>query len=52
MGFGVPLDSWFRAELKPLAAELLLASDARCHAFFRREAIQSLWDIHQTRQFD
>lgn len=52
MGFGVPLDSWFRTDLKPLAADLLLANDSRCHAFFRPEAIQSLWDLHQQRQFD
>jgi asparagine synthase (glutamine-hydrolysing) len=52
MGFGVPLDYWFRSELKALTADLLLAPTARCHAFLRPEAIQSLWDAHQHRQYD
>jgi asparagine synthase (glutamine-hydrolysing) len=52
MGFGVPLDSWFRHELKPLAEDLLLSPSSRCHAFLRPEAIQSLWDTHQARHYD
>src|SRR5262245_1226619 len=52
MGFGVPLDHWFRSELKSLAADLLLAPTARCHAYFRPEAIHAMWDAHQTRQYD
>src|SRR5262249_22945504 len=46
------LDHWFRNELKPLAADLLLSPSARCHAFLRPEAIRSLWDAHQQRQHD
>jgi asparagine synthase (glutamine-hydrolysing) len=52
MGFGVPLDHWFRDELKPLASDLLLSPTARCHEFLRPEAIQSLWDAHQERRYD
>jgi asparagine synthase (glutamine-hydrolysing) len=52
MGFGVPLDYWFRSELKGLAADLLLAPTARCHALLRPEAIQALWDAHQQRHYD
>jgi len=52
MGFGVPLDSWFRHELKSLGADLLLSPDARCREFFRPEAMQSLGEAHQTRQYD
>jgi asparagine synthase (glutamine-hydrolysing) len=52
MGFGVPLDSWFRGELKSLAEELLLSADSRCHAFLRPEAIRALWDTHQARRYD
>jgi asparagine synthase (glutamine-hydrolysing) len=52
MGFGVPLDSWFRHDLKPLAEDLLLSPNARCHAFLRPEAIRSLWDIHQQKIYD
>jgi asparagine synthase (glutamine-hydrolysing) len=47
MGFGVPLDYWFRNELKPLASELLLSNDAKCHEYFRAEAINALWNAHQ-----
>jgi asparagine synthase (glutamine-hydrolysing) len=52
MGFGVPLDSWFREDLKGLAEDLLLSDNARCHAFLRPEAIRSLWDTHQARRYD
>jgi len=52
MGFGVPLDHWFRSELKDLAADLLLLPTARCHALLRPEAIQALWDAHQQRHYD
>jgi asparagine synthase (glutamine-hydrolysing) len=52
MGFGVPLDSWFRHELKDLGADLLLSPNARCRDFFRPDAIESLWNAHQTRQYD
>src|SRR5262245_22164304 len=52
MGFSVPLDYWFRNELKPLAADLLLSPTSRSHEFLRPEAIQSLWDAHQERRYD
>jgi asparagine synthase (glutamine-hydrolysing) len=52
MGFGVPLDYWFRGELKSLTADLLLAPTARCHEFLRPESIQALWDAHQQRHYD
>jgi len=52
MGFGVPLDYWFRAELKEPARDLLLSSTSRCHELLRPEAIQSLWDAHQAQHFD
>ncbi len=52
MGFGVPLDSWFRHELKPLGADLLLTPSARCNEFFRPESIAALWNAHQSRQYD
>jgi asparagine synthase (glutamine-hydrolysing) len=52
MGFGVPLDHWFRGELKELAYDLLLSASAHCHAIFRPEAIRDLWDAHQQRRTD
>jgi asparagine synthase (glutamine-hydrolysing) len=52
MGFGVPLDYWFRGELKALAHDLLLSPSSRCHEWLRPEAIQSLWDVHQRGRYD
>ena len=52
MGFGVPLDQWFRKELRDLTHDTLLATDARCHQFFRREAIEQLFQDHIQHRFD
>ena len=48
MGFGVPLGVWFRRELRDLTASRLLGTDARCHQFFRPEAIEQIFNQHQT----
>ena len=52
MGFGVPLDHWFRGELAPLARDLLLAPDARTAAWFRRERVEQLLDEHLVGRFN
>jgi asparagine synthase (glutamine-hydrolysing) len=52
MGFGVPLDHWFRHELKAQATDLLLAESSGLHGFLRPAAIQALWHEHQQRRFD
>ena len=52
MGFGVPLDHWFRNELKPLTHDVLLDPQARCHEFFQPEAIQELVTQHESSQRD
>ena len=52
MGFGVPLDHWFRSELRDLTRDTLLASDARCQRFFRRDTIEQLLREHDERRFD
>lgn len=52
MGFGVPLDYWFRGELRPLLEETLLGNSAHSHAFFRPEALRSLADEHFRGTFD
>ena len=52
MGFGVPLDHWFRNELKPLTHDVLLDPQARCHEFFQPEAIQELVQQHESSQRD
>lgn len=52
MGFGVPLDRWFRDQLKPLVRDTLLDPSARSHAWFRVESIRQLVDEHQAGSFD
>jgi len=46
MGFGVPLDRWFRNELKDFAYETLRSSQARSRGYFRPESVQKLLDDH------
>ena len=48
MGFGVPLDHWFRNELNSMAHDLLLSPDARCHEFFQANTIQQLLQQHES----
>jgi asparagine synthase (glutamine-hydrolysing) len=46
MGFGVPLDRWFRKELKNFAYETLLGPKACSRGYFRIEAVRQLLDEH------
>jgi asparagine synthase (glutamine-hydrolysing) len=48
-GFGVPLDRWFREELRPVAEELLLKRD---RGLFRRAELERLLREHAERRFD
>ncbi len=50
MGFGVPLGSWFQKELRPLTEQRLLGTDARCHQYFRPEALRQIVDQHMSGQ--
>jgi asparagine synthase (glutamine-hydrolysing) len=52
MGFGVPLDSWFRNELKPLLFDVLLDRKSLDRGWFRPEAVQRLVDEHVTGRWD
>ncbi len=52
MGFGVPLDHWFRNELKDYAREVLLDPQTLGRGYFRAEAVRRLWDDHQQGRFD
>jgi asparagine synthase (glutamine-hydrolysing) len=49
-GFGVPLDRWFRTELRPLAEELVLAGADR--GLFRREELERLLHEHAEQRAD
>jgi asparagine synthase (glutamine-hydrolysing) len=48
MGFGIPIDAWFRSTLRPITEQRLLDADARCHQYFRPEAIGSLIQQHSS----
>ncbi len=50
-GFTVPLEKWFRGELKPLAAECLLSQPVLAE-FISLPTLQRLWQEHQSQRFD
>ncbi|MEN3341502.1 MAG: hypothetical protein V7644_906 [Actinomycetota bacterium] len=45
-GFGVPLAAWLRGRLRPLAADVLLDERALARGWFRRGAVERLFDEH------
>lgn len=47
MGFGVPLDVWFRGELRSLVRDTLLSNRALQRGYFNREAIERLITEHE-----
>ena len=46
-GFGVPLDGWFRGELREYVRDTLLAPSAASRAFLKPSAVANLIDAHQ-----
>ncbi len=52
MGFGVPIDHWFRNELKPLLQETLLCDRCYNRGYFKREALQALVEEHLSNRWD
>ena len=52
MGFGVPLDHWFRDELKPLLHDVLLGERALNRGLFRPDAVRNLVAEHSARKWD
>jgi asparagine synthase (glutamine-hydrolysing) len=52
MGFGVPLDAWLRAELKPLTDELLGPAAVSRRGWFRSDSVQRLIAEHHTGRSD
>jgi asparagine synthase (glutamine-hydrolysing) len=47
MGFGVPLDHWFRSELKDMVRDVLLSKHATERGYFRKEYIEGILERHQ-----
>ncbi len=52
MGFGVPLDHWFRHELRDFAREILMDKKTLDRGYFRPEAVSQFWDEHQQCRFN
>jgi asparagine synthase (glutamine-hydrolysing) len=46
MGFGVPIDRWFRDDLRPLAYDTLLSRRATDRGYFRPEVVRAYLDEH------
>lgn len=52
MGFGVPLDHWFRDELKGYTRDVLLDPATIARGFFRSDVVEKLIEEHQSGVFD
>jgi asparagine synthase (glutamine-hydrolysing) len=52
MGFGVPLDRWFRTDLKEMVCDTLLSSSALQRGYFKSTSIESLLNEHITLKAD
>jgi len=52
MGFGVPVDHWFRNELQPLLHDYLLSEQALGRGYFRQQALEQLIHEHTHSQRD
>ncbi len=52
MGFGVPIDHWFRGELRSLVEESLLSPQSLARGYFNPQVIRELVDQHTSGQFD
>ena len=46
-GFGVPLASWLRTELRDLSRDVLTDATARSRGLFRHEAVSTLLTEHE-----
>jgi asparagine synthase (glutamine-hydrolysing) len=51
-GFRIPLDNWFRNELRPLAHDTLLSQASRDRGYFRPAAVQELLEQHESGRWD
>jgi asparagine synthase (glutamine-hydrolysing) len=52
MGFGVPIDHWFRAELKPLLHDVLLSERCLSRGLLNPFAVRTLVDEHASGRMD
>jgi len=47
-GFGVPLDAWFRGELRDMAGDLLLSPNARYRDYLATDVVHRTFERHQS----
>ena len=52
LGFGTPLDRWFRSELSGYVRSMLLSSDSACLIYFQSETIETLLNEHRSGRQD
>jgi asparagine synthase (glutamine-hydrolysing) len=52
MGFGVPLETWFRGELRGMVRDLLLGAGLRERGWFRPEEVERLVREHEEGRMD
>jgi len=45
-GFTMPLDRWFRAELREMAEEMMVGSRARDRGFFHAQVVERIWTAY------
>jgi asparagine synthase (glutamine-hydrolysing) len=46
MGFGVPIDHWFRSELKDMAYDTILSEKALNRGYFKKSSLKRMLDEH------
>jgi asparagine synthase (glutamine-hydrolysing) len=51
-GFGVPIDEWFRGELKKFAYQTLLDAKSISRGYFNKEYIKNMLDEHLSGKFN
>jgi len=47
MGFGVPIDRWFRQDCREFLRDILLSNRCAARGYFRPEHVRQLVDLHQ-----
>jgi asparagine synthase (glutamine-hydrolysing) len=52
MGFGAPISSWLRNELRDMAVDLLLSARAKQRGYFRPKVVEKLWSEHKSKKAD
>ncbi len=52
MGFGAPISSWIRNELREMAGDLLLSSRAKQRGYFRADVVERMWAEHISSHLD